>query len=410
MPGEGVLSAVLDSLNASVEIEIEDSTDGDDDGDEGEEFENHLVVMPSDTSVMLGSSVQYSAYHTNEVGDVTEQVDSNLTWQLEGMPVGDLSSDGLLTTDSIGFALVKASLDEDTFGSAFVIVRDSTTDTTGNNSITITKSSPNPQGYSTMRKLTEGEEWTIGGLPHPMNVLNGGKVYFPEGSLKEDIRIHMQIPQFFNDGPDSLEFGENGVVSGVNFQVYVDDTLQEPYYFETPIIAGLVYKRGLLRNLNIDPQTLGLYFMVQNGDSLEFDSTGIEYTTLDLTRNRIFSTVAHFSTLAVKGKEGSLVNVDDKPELSTPNGYKLSQNYPNPFNPSTRISYYLPEKGKVKLTVYNILGKEVKTLVNKVKQKGKYTVTWDGTNSKGNKVSAGVYLYQLRSKDFIRAKKMILVK
>jgi hypothetical protein len=243
-----------------------------------------------------------------------------------------------------------------------------------------------------------------------MNVLNGGKVYFPEGSLKEDIRIHMQIPQFFNDEPDSLEFGENGVVSGVNFQVYVDDTLQEPYYFETPIIAGLVYKRGLLRNLNIDPQTLGLYFMVQNGDSLEFDSTGIEYTTLDLTRNRIFSTVAHFSTLAVKGKEGSLVNVDDKPELSTPNGYKLSQNYPNPFNPSTRISYYLPEKGKVKLTVYNILGKEVKTLVNKVKQKGKYTVTWDGTNSKGNKVSAGVYLYQLRSKDFIRAKKMILVK
>ena len=405
--GEVTVTAVLDSLTVSAEVEIEDSSDGDDGDDDGENF-NKIVILPKDTVVTLGSQVQFNAFYSNENGDPGSPVDTALVWELKGMPIGTLSSGGLLTADSVGFAVVKASLDENTYGSSFVIVNSEEEDSTGGNSITITKSSPNPQGYSKMKELSEGEIWTIGGLPHPMNVLNGGKVYFPNGSLEEDIRIHMDLPKFAKDDTGAA-FGHDGVVSGVEFQVFVNDTLVEPYYFETPLIVGLVYKRGLLKKLNIEPESLSLYFVQSAGDSLVYDSAGINYTTLDLSSNRIFSSVAHFSTLAVKGKSGVTVGTDKK-ETVTPTDYTLYQNYPNPFNPTTNISYYLPQQGKVRLTVYNILGKEVKRLVNQIKSSGRHTVAWDGTNNNGEKVSSGLYLYQLSSENFVRTKKMLLLK
>jgi hypothetical protein len=91
--------------------------------------------------------------------------------------------------------------------------------------------------------------------------------------------------------------------------------------------------------------------------------------------------------------------------VKIPLSYELSQNYPNPFNPNTIISYSLPKPGNVTLKVYDILGKEVASLVNEYKSEGNYNV-----NFNASRFASGVYIYQLRANDIILSKKMVLTK
>tara|TARA_Y100001970_G_scaffold132080_1_gene162899 strand:- start:2302 stop:3300 length:999 start_codon:yes stop_codon:yes gene_type:complete len=93
-----------------------------------------------------------------------------------------------------------------------------------------------------------------------------------------------------------------------------------------------------------------------------------------------------------------------------PNNIILKQNYPNPFNPVTTLQYDLPEDGLVNITVYDILGNVVNTLVNANQSSGYKSVQWDATNNQGQPVSAGVYLYKIQAGDFVDTKKMILLK
>ncbi len=90
---------------------------------------------------------------------------------------------------------------------------------------------------------------------------------------------------------------------------------------------------------------------------------------------------------------------------SIPSVYSLSQNYPNPFNPSTKINFAIPKQGLVILKIYDILGREVRTLVNEVKSAGQYTVDFNASE-----FSSGVYFYKLESNSFSDIKKMLLVK
>ncbi len=88
-----------------------------------------------------------------------------------------------------------------------------------------------------------------------------------------------------------------------------------------------------------------------------------------------------------------------------PDNYSLKQNYPNPFNPSTKISFSLPKAGDVKLIVFDILGREVATLVNGYTGAGNHTVDFNASN-----LSSGVYLYKIQAGDFTETRKMILMK
>jgi len=90
--------------------------------------------------------------------------------------------------------------------------------------------------------------------------------------------------------------------------------------------------------------------------------------------------------------------------------HNLFQNYPNPFNPSTTISYSIPKVSFVSLKIYDILGREVKTLINSEQNAGVYNVRWNGDNIYGNKVSSGIYLYKIEAGDFSLTKKMLLLK
>ncbi|MBD3258736.1 T9SS type A sorting domain-containing protein, partial [candidate division GN15 bacterium] len=121
-----------------------------------------------------------------------------------------------------------------------------------------------------------------------------------------------------------------------------------------------------------------------------------------------------------RGRDGSvdeivplnaLTGIDDEfTGGNLPAGFELAQNYPNPFNPTTRIDFSLPARADVTLVVYNILGQQVRTLVDKDLAAGDYSIEWDGTGDRGEAVATGIYLYRLTAGDEQATRKMLLLK
>ena len=97
-------------------------------------------------------------------------------------------------------------------------------------------------------------------------------------------------------------------------------------------------------------------------------------------------------------------------EPNIPTEYALFHNYPNPFNPITTLRYYLPRDINVIITIYDIMGKVVKTLINSPQNTGYKSIHWNATNNAGQPVSTGVYLYTIEAGEFKQTKKMILLK
>ena len=95
---------------------------------------------------------------------------------------------------------------------------------------------------------------------------------------------------------------------------------------------------------------------------------------------------------------------------NVPRQFELLPNYPNPFNPVTHIQYILPVQSSVKLSIYNSLGQEVRTLVDDLQHAGIYSIVWDGCDQSGQKLSSGIYFYSLRTSGFVAVKKMIMLK
>ena len=93
-----------------------------------------------------------------------------------------------------------------------------------------------------------------------------------------------------------------------------------------------------------------------------------------------------------------------------PDKYNLNQNYPNPFNSTTKIEYELPQTSNVQLKIYDILGREIVTLINEMQEPGYKSVNWHGRDLLGSKVSAGMYFYLINAGNFTKIKKMILLK
>ena len=93
-----------------------------------------------------------------------------------------------------------------------------------------------------------------------------------------------------------------------------------------------------------------------------------------------------------------------------PTDFALAQNYPNPFNPSTVIEFDVPQRTHVTVTVYNLLGQRVITLVDEERDAGFHQVDWDGRSASGNSVASGIYLYKLEADSFVQTRKMMLLK
>ena len=144
------------------------------------------------------------------------------------------------------------------------------------------------------------------------------------------------------------------------------------------------------------PDNVSFYFTVVNipGTSLNPELLNVvcSYPSQD--------SPATVNTTVASADEGSIL----------PSEYALFQNYPNPFNPSTQITFDVPNSEVVMLRVYNLLGQDVQTLINKSMAPGRYTVEWNGNDMLNNDVASGVYFYELRGESFISRKKMLLIR
>ncbi len=112
--------------------------------------------------------------------------------------------------------------------------------------------------------------------------------------------------------------------------------------------------------------------------------------------------------LVVVLQQQSLLVVEEKGAL--PSAFALGQNYPNPFNPRTTIRYQVPQRTLVELHIYDVLGRQVTTLVSEVQDPGRYAVLWDGRDAAGLQVASGVYFYRFQAVDFTRTRKLILLR
>ena len=114
-----------------------------------------------------------------------------------------------------------------------------------------------------------------------------------------------------------------------------------------------------------------------------------------------YSSIGEFRT-------GEVTDVSD--DQIIPTQFELSQNYPNPFNPTTKISYSLPQSSFVSIKVYDMLGREVRSLISNEMVAGNHSVDWNGDDNNGIKVASGTYVYRITAGDFIAVKKMMLIK
>ena len=164
------------------------------------------------------------------------------------------------------------------------------------------------------------------------------------------------------------------------------------------------------------PQVLsdedGVLALVAHGDvvsdgevalSLVFRArTDIEDTVIEITDSQTYDSEFGFNRLALPAP----VQLQTRPEA-----FALANNYPNPFNPATTIKYALPQAADVELTVYNVVGQVVRTLVAEHQNAGRYVVEWDATNDSGHSLSSGMYFYRLEAGgEFFEVKKMLLLK
>ena len=93
-----------------------------------------------------------------------------------------------------------------------------------------------------------------------------------------------------------------------------------------------------------------------------------------------------------------------------PVAYALHQNYPNPFNPVTNLRYDLPEDAMVNITIFDMMGKVVRTMLNEEQSAGFKVLQWNGSNNNGQPVSSGLYIYTITTDNFSKTRKMILMK
>jgi len=355
-----------------------------------------LTITPKDTTIQVHNGVQFSAWMVDS-NDVAHATDAD--WFLFLRRLGPINKDGYAFAYFPGKANIFAYEDRQ-FARTRLNVVDTSKDEGGKNKIKFIRDFRSWKDKKA-KTICEGETFKLTGLPFPYNLLNGTSIYFPKGSLHEDISIKIQLPRFSKLLGDSVSFPER-IFNGIKFDVFVKDSLVEPYHFDKPVSVAFPIRKWIMRLLGIEINNIGLFYA---DDSLTFESAGISHVMLDRSERRIYGLVEHFSTLVVGEipETPTVVSGDNK---IIPEEFVLEQNFPNPFNPVTTIRYALPKTAKVDLSVYNLLGQKVATLVSDYQSQGNYQVQWDA-----REFTSGVYLYRLQTNTgFMKTRKLILIK
>ncbi|GEM_PF-1808433 len=169
----------------------------------------------------------------------------------------------------------------------------------------------------------------------------------------------------------------------------------------------------VVRNLDDNKMEIAVPRAAIGETNGENESTGILVLSEDPTHDWVNDVVPNddgsFRDVYNYGRPlGDLTGISTR--RMQPGSFTLDQNYPNPFNPTTNISYSIEKSQKITLTIYNVLGQQVRTLVSGQQMAGSHTLTWNGRNDLGLNVPSGIYFYSLRGSDRILTKKMILIR
>lgn len=218
-----------------------------------------------------------------------------------------------------------------------------------------------------------------------------------------------------------LEYSQGVTLTNVTFATRVSyfdaqmSNIDEDANRVTLGLINMVYeqKPALSKVINGDATVAALTFRL---DDLTLDQFEISAFTSEAPSHELTLVYNDFSSgkpvvMSVNPMlEGGVISLKSNPALAIPETFSLAQNYPNPFNPSTEMAYDLPTPGHVKFEIYNILGQNVKTLVDEYQDAGTYKVTWDGDDNTGSSVASGVYFYRVSAGEFKDIKKMVLMK
>ncbi len=222
------------------------------------------------------------------------------------------------------------------------------------------------------------------------------------------------IREYLGSGPPrDVHFNDNyslqvyifGDGSGNLFRFAVDDHIPSTAgsYHEVSPWYTIDWKGWRLVTWDMQNDGTGTWLGDGNLDgTLRFDSIQLSYSPGNPTIGSFVFDDLRIVQNVVMHTETSLTNL--------PGTYQLSQNYPNPFNPETTIEYSLPKFEKVSITVYNLIGEQVITLVNQHEKAGRHQVRWNGVNHLDQPVSSGVYIYTLKTSASAISKRMLFLK
>ena len=192
-----------------------------------------------------------------------------------------------------------------------------------------------------------------------------------------------------------LELQEPNLLDGVDFLPDVEVDMK-----------GLAYDGATIYNI-------GGHRTLPAGNKIvffAFDGLSLDSHTGKGTEHYWYGYTVVAPRIRVLNWFGILTDVEENKRNTIPNIFELYQNYPNPFNPTTKIRFRIAKFGLVTLKVYDVLGREVATLVNEDKIAGTYEIEFDGHSGEALNLTSGVYFYQLRSGSFVETKKMILLR
>jgi hypothetical protein len=146
--------------------------------------------------------------------------------------------------------------------------------------------------------------------------------------------------------------------------------------------------------------------------AMVFTTSDSFYVDLDIASGSWQYWVTAVDSAGNESESSEIVSVllSNDQDVAMPTVYTLEQNYPNPFNPSTQIRYALPEQAMVTISIYDMMGRKVRTLVSQSLSPGYHTTIWNATNDNGLSVSAGMYIYMIQAGTYQQMKKMVLLK
>lgn len=201
-----------------------------------------------------------------------------------------------------------------------------------------------------------------------------------------------------------------GNITGVQFILKYDMNLLTLGF---PNLAG--ESSATVFTKEITPGELMVFIFDLKGEYLPNDQTSFFNIPFKVNDEvNVVSTSIDFDYVVIAGLQGKSVPVIYKSGtidfFTIPEVYALHQNYPNPFNPITNIQFDLKDNGFVNLSIYNLIGQQVKSLVSKNLQAGFHEIIWDGTDDMGRLVGTGSYIYTLSANKFHKTRKMVLLK